>query len=86
MRSIWRSTDRRHRLQGLYNTAIERIVAPLERPTLLEKNYQVGYNVDKDRASLTKVKNIHETGQIISYRPEKHRFRLENLRPETWYL
>ena len=65
--------------------AIERIYAPLERPTLLENNYQVGYNVDKDRASLTKVKNLHETGQIISYRLENHRFRLEILRPETWY-
>ena len=67
------------------DTAIERIYAPLERPTLLENNYQVGYNVDKDRASLTKVKNLHETGQIISYRLENHRFRLEILRPETWY-
>ena len=53
--------------------------------TPLEKNYQVGYIVDKDRASLTKIKNLHETGQIISYRPENHRFRLEILRPETWY-
>ena len=40
--------------------------------------------VDKDRPSLTKIKNLHETGQIISYRPENHRFRLEILRPETW--
>ena len=40
--------------------------------------------VDKDRPSLTKIKNLHETGQIVSYRPENHRFRLEILRPETW--
>ena len=51
----------------------------------LEKNYQVGYNVDKDRASLTKVKNLHETDEIISYRPENHCFRFEILRPEPWY-
>ena len=30
----------------------------------------VGLHVDKDKASLTKIKNLHETGQIISYRPE----------------
>ena len=41
--------------------------------------------VDKDRLSLDKVENLHETGQIVSYRPENHRFRLEILRPETWY-
>ena len=40
---------------------------------------------DKDRLSLDEVENLHETGQIVSYRPENHRFRLENLRPETWY-
>ena len=40
--------------------------------------------VDKDRPSLTKIKNLHETGQIVSYRPENHRFRLELLRLETW--
>ena len=40
--------------------------------------------VDEDRPSLTKVKNLHETGQIISYRLENHRFRLEILGPETW--
>ena len=26
--------------------------------------------VDKDKASLTKIKKLHETGQIISYRLE----------------
>ena len=26
--------------------------------------------VDKDRLSLDKVENLHETGQIVSYRPE----------------
>ena len=26
--------------------------------------------VDKDRPSLTKITNLHETGQIISYRSE----------------
>ena len=66
-------------------TAIDGIIAPVERPTPLEKNYQVGYNVDKDRASLTKVKNLHETGQIISYRLENLRLRLELLRLETRY-
>ena len=40
--------------------------------------------VDKDRPSLIKIKNLHETGQIMSYRPDNHRFRLELLRPETW--
>ena len=39
--------------------------------------------VDKDIASLTKIKNLYETGQIVSYRPENHRFRFQNLRPET---
>ena len=53
--------------------------------TPLEQNYQVGYNVDEDKASLTKIKNLHETGQNVSYRPENHRFRLAILRPETWY-
>ena len=43
-----------------------------------------GKIVDKDRLSLDKVENLHETGQIVSYRPENHRFRLEILRPETW--
>ena len=32
--------------------------------------------VYKDRPSSTKIKNLHETGQIVSYRPENHRFRL----------
>ena len=41
--------------------------------------------VDKDRLSLDKVEHLHETVQIISYRPENHCFRLEILRPETWY-
>ena len=40
--------------------------------------------VDKDRPNLIKIKNLHETGQIISYRPENHRFRLEILHSETW--
>ena len=40
--------------------------------------------VDKDRPSLTKIKNQHEPGQIVSYKPENHRFRLQMLRPETW--
>ena len=26
--------------------------------------------VDKDRPSLTKIKNLHEIGRIISYRPD----------------
>ena len=39
--------------------------------------------VDKDTPSLTKIKNLHETGQNVSYRPENHRFRLEIVRPET---
>ena len=41
--------------------------------------------VDKDRLSLDKVENLHETGQIVSYRPENHRFRLDFLRLEPWY-
>ena len=40
--------------------------------------------VDKDRLSLDEVENLHETDEIVSYRPEKDRFRLEILRPETW--
>ena len=44
--------------------------------------------VDKDGLSLDQVENLveylHETGQIVSYRPENHRFRLDFLRPETW--
>ena len=40
--------------------------------------------VDKDRLSLDKVENLYETSQIMSYRPENHRFRLEILRTETW--
>ena len=39
---------------------------------------------DKDKLRLDKFKNLHETGQIVSYRPENHRFRHEILRPETW--
>ena len=42
-------------------------------------------NVDKDKASLTKNRNVHETNHIICYRPENKRNRLEFLRPETWY-
>ena len=41
--------------------------------------------VDKDRLSLDEVENLHETSQIVSYRPEDHRFRLEMLRAESWY-
>ena len=40
--------------------------------------------VDKDRLSLDEVGNLHETRQIVSNRPENHRFRLEMLRLETW--
>ena len=61
------------------HTAIDGIIAPLERPTPSERNYKVGYNDDTDRASLIKVKILHETGQIISYRLGKHRFRTESL-------
>ena len=32
---------------------------------------------DKDRPSLDKIKKLHETDQIVSYRPENHRFRLD---------
>ena len=39
---------------------------------------------DKDRLRLDEVENLHETGQIVSYRPENHRIRLEILRPEAW--
>ena len=41
--------------------------------------------VDEDKLSLDKVENLHETSQIVSYRPENHRFLLEILRPESWY-
>ena len=41
--------------------------------------------VDEDGLSLNKFENIHETGQIVSYRPENHRFQLEMSRPESWY-
>ena len=41
--------------------------------------------VDKDRPGLNKIKNLHETSQIVSYRPDDHRFLLEILRPESWY-
>ena len=34
--------------------------------------------------SLDQVENLHETVQIVSYRPENHRFRIKILRPETW--
>ena len=40
---------------------------------------------DKDRLSLDEVENLHETGQIVSYSPENHCFRLEILRLESWY-
>ena len=40
--------------------------------------------VDKDRLSLDEIEKKYETGQIVSYRPENHRFRLELFRPETW--
>ena len=40
--------------------------------------------LSNDRPSLDQVKNLHEIGQIVSYRPENHRVRLEILRPETW--
>ena len=40
--------------------------------------------VDEDRPSLIKIKNLHETGQLISYRPDNHRFRLDVLRPGAW--
>ena len=42
--------------------------------------------VDKDRLNLDKVENLHDTGQIVSYRSENHHFRLEVLRAEAWYL
>ena len=41
--------------------------------------------VDKDTLRLDEAENLHETCQIVSYRPENHCFRLEILRPETWY-
>ena len=41
--------------------------------------------VDKDRLSLDKVENLHETGQIVSYRLENHRIRLDLVCPESWY-
>ena len=41
--------------------------------------------IDKERLSLDELKNLHETGQIVSYRPENHRFRLDLLRAESWY-
>ena len=44
----------------------------------------VGLHVDKDKASLTKIKNLHEASQTISYRPKHHHFELEMLRAETW--
>ena len=40
---------------------------------------------DKDRPSLTRIKHLHETGQIVSYKPDSHRFRLVCLRAESWY-
>ena len=40
--------------------------------------------VDKDRLRLDEVENLNETDQIVSYKPENHRFRLDCLRPETW--
>ena len=39
---------------------------------------------DIDRPSLTKIKNLHGTNQIVSYRADNHHFRLEILRPATW--
>ena len=39
---------------------------------------------DKDKLSLDEIENLYETGQIVSYRAENHRFRLYFLRPETW--
>ena len=41
-------------------------------------------SLDKDRPNLDQVKNLHEVSQIVSYRPENHRIRLEILRPGTW--
>ena len=40
--------------------------------------------VKKDRLRLDEIENLHEAGQIVSYRPENHCFRLDFLRPETW--
>ena len=42
---------------------------------------------NKDRLSLDKLENLHETetGRIVSYRPDNHRFRLETLRADSWY-
>lgn len=42
-------------------------------------------SVDKDRPGITKIENLHETGQILSYRLENQRDRLDLLRLETWY-
>ena len=41
--------------------------------------------VNEDRLSSDKVESLHETCQIVNYRPENHRFRLEHLRPESWH-
>ena len=42
-------------------------------------------SLGNDRPSLDQVKNLHEMGQVVSYKTEKHRIRLDFLRPETWY-
>ena len=39
--------------------------------------------VDKDRLSLDEVENLHERGQIVSYRVDNHRFRLDLLLANT---
>ena len=36
-----------------------------------------------DKLSLDEIKNLYETGQIVSYRPDNHRFRRIFLRPEA---
>ena len=55
---------------GIYNAFVS---APTATP------------LEQRQSKFNQNQNLHETGQIISYRPENHRFRLECLRPETWY-
>ena len=40
--------------------------------------------MDKDRLRSDEVESLQETRQIVRYRPENQRCRLEILRPESW--
>ena len=50
------------------DACVEELLQMDEASKLLSKEDEEQF--DKDKATLTKIKHLHETGQIISYRPE----------------